>query len=579
MIEQPAINELALISDRNTCALLDKQGTIHWYCPGRFDGEAVLSTLIDAQKGGYWLVAITGGNYQNRAYMEHGSVLQTFFKSWGGGFSICDFMPMKSAGRGILRRFSEVPTSLLSTLKIAGKYGLDPETVIQIDACTVYFKVAKLYLYCSSPLKITATDTVEFTLGKGQHGWAYLTDSVLETEQLNVDEQLTVTQNEWRSTAAGFQYEGLFKEEVLASVRAIHQLTCVATGGVLAAATMALPEVIGGERNYDYRYVWVRDAALITGALSVLDVDGKTEFKFLGFLHKAMKTNPEECIYPLYTIDHQLVNPTKQLPLNGYANSRPVQLGNAATKQLQLDAAANVLIACKIIYDKYRKRLYWKTVKQVAGYICKNWEKEDNGIWEEGKALHYTSGKVLCARGLEMVAPFNEDAKEAETWLYNARLIREFVYQNCLTDSGAYANYAGSQKVDVSAALYALWDFTRPDSAEMKATVAEIEKYCGQDNLYRRTLIEFDAGKEGYFLAGSCWMAHYYAVAGNYQKSKLILEAVKNCQNDLGFFSEEIAADRKQMLGNFGQTFVHSSFICAANGLTNEQKGIDTVVH
>lgn len=579
MIKQPAINELALLSDRSTCTILDQQGTIHWYCPSRFDGEAILSTLTDAGKGGYWSVELTGSNYQNRGYIDQSSVLRTTYHTAEGPFSICDFMPMGNPDSGILRRFSAVPTRLTSTLKIAGNYGLDKETVIQIDTHTVYFEAAKQYLYCSSPLKITTADTVEFTLENGQQGWAYLTVSVLNAAHFNVEERLNITLKNWRSTTACIKYEGFFKEEVLASVRAIQQLTYAATGGVLAAATMGLPEVIGGERNYDYRYVWVRDAALITGALSVLDADGKMEFRFLDFLHQAMKENTEKCIYPLYTIDYQLAKSTENLMLSGYFGSSPVQLGNAATSQLQLDAAANVLIACKIMYDKYQERPHWKTVKQVANYICENWEKQDNGIWEEGKALHYTSAKVLCARGLEMVASFNEDISEAERWMHNAGLIREFVHQNCMTTSGAFANYAGSEKVDISAVLFTLWDYTKPDSAEMKITIAEIEKNCAKDNLYRRTLVEFDAEKEGFFLAGSCWMAHYYAVAGNYQKSELILNAVKSCQNDLGFFSEEIAADRKQMLGNFGQTFVHSSFICAANGLTSEQKGIDTVIH
>ncbi len=579
MIKQPAVNQLALLSNRTTCAILDQQGTIHWYCPGRFDGKAVLSTLIDAGKGGYWGIKLDGGSYRDRAYINNSSVLQTFYNSPEGTFSVCDFMPMGNPDSGILRRFAAAPSRLVSTLKMADNYGLCPETITRIDAFTIYFETAKQYLYASSPLTITAPDTVEFTLGKNQKGWAYLTGSVLKAAQMEVDERLNTTLENWHSTTACLQYEGLFKEEVLASVRAIQQLTYVKTGGVLAAATMGLPEVMGGERNYDYRYVWVRDAALITGALSVLDADGKMEFRFLDFLHQAMKENTKKCIYPLYTIDFQLVKPTENLALNGYGDSIPVQLGNAATSQLQLDAAANVLIACKIMYDKYQERPHWKTVKKVAAYICENWKKLDNGIWEEGKTLHYTSAKVLCARGLEMVASFNEDISETQNWLHNARLIREFVHKNCMTASGAFANYAGSEKVDVSAALFALWDYTKPNSAEMKITIAEIEKHCAQDNLYRRTLVEFDAKKEGFFLAGSCWMAHYYAVAGDYEKSKLILNAVKSCQNDLGFFSEEIAADRKQMLGNFGQTFVHSSFICAANGLTSEQAGIDTVIH
>ncbi|RYY20275.1 MAG: hypothetical protein EOP41_09165, partial [Sphingobacteriaceae bacterium] len=210
MIKQPAINELALLSNQSTCAILDQQGTIHWYCPGRFDGEAILSTLTDLGKGGYWSVVLTGGSYQNRAYIDKSSILNTFYTTAEGAFSICDFMPMGNADSGILRRFSAVPTRLTSTLKIAGNYGLSPETVIRIDLNTVYFKAVKQYLYCSSPIKITATDTVEFTLEKGQQAWAYLTDAELNVAQFNAEERLNITLTNWRGTTACIRYEGLY---------------------------------------------------------------------------------------------------------------------------------------------------------------------------------------------------------------------------------------------------------------------------------------------------------------------------------------------------------------------------------
>ncbi|RYY22219.1 MAG: hypothetical protein EOP41_07435, partial [Sphingobacteriaceae bacterium] len=430
MITQPPINELALLSDRNTCAALDKQGTIHWYCPNRFDSEAILSSLIDSQQGGFWQITILNSQYKNRFYTDRSSVLQTVFTTPAGDIEICDFMPMETTDSGILRSFSEVPTQLVSKLKIAGNYGLEQEKAVQINSFTVYFESTRQYLYCSSPVKIIAADTVAFTLDKGATGWAYLTKTHLNRADFDVAQRLNNTLNEWRKTAAHFKYEGLFKDDVISSIRAIQQVSCGVTGGVLAAATMALPEVIGGGRNYDYRYVWVRDAALITGALSVLDVDGKMEFKFLDFLDKAMHHQQEQCIYPLYTIDRKTIKQLQKLPLAGYKNSQPVQTGNVASNQLQLDAAANVLISCKVIYDKYQEYPHWETVKRVANYICQNWEKPDNGIWEEGAELHYTSGKVFCAIGLEMIAAYNQNPQEAAYWLEIAKTIRKYVHKN-----------------------------------------------------------------------------------------------------------------------------------------------------
>ncbi|RZM26359.1 MAG: glycoside hydrolase family 15 protein [Pedobacter sp.] len=356
------------------------------------------------------------------------------------------------------------------------------------------------------------------------------------------------------------------------------QLTCGKTGGILAAATTSLPEVIGGERNYDYRYVWVRDAALITAALSVLETDGELEFGFLEFMYQAMKKNTGQCVYPLYTIDYQMIDHLEQLDATGYLESKPVQVGNIASEQRQLDAEANVLISGYIIYDKYGKRLHWKTMRKIANFICENWHKPENGIWEEGLELQYTAGKVYSALGLEMMSRFNEDEKEAAYWKEVAKEIRDYVSNNCMTPDGAFANYAGSDETDISSVLYVIFGYVEANAPEMLATIKLLEDHYQENNLYRRTLVEFDSAKEGAFLAGSCWMAHYYAVAGGFEKARQILDAVKACQNDLGFFSEEADPLTGRMLGNFDQTFVHSSFICAANGLTREIEGTSTVV-
>jgi len=217
-------------------------------------------------------------------------------------------------------------------------------------------------------------------------------------------------------------------------------------------------------------------------------------------------------------------------------------------------------------------------VSRIADFICNNWQRKDNGIWEEEQVQHYTSSKAFAARGLELIAPYQTDPVKAAEWLRHAGSIRDFIEENCKTADGAYAVYAGSEDVDLTAALFAPFGIYEARSTAMVATIARIERdYC-ESHLYRRHLLEFDSSKEGAFLAGSCWMAHYYALAGNLEKSKSILDAVRCFSNDLGYFAEEADLSTTQLLGNFPQTFVHSSFICAANGYKQALSGIESMV-
>lgn len=575
MIKQPLISQLAVLSDQRTCAILDQHGTINWYCPGRFDAAAVFSVLVDDQTGGYWTVEAPGKRFQQRAFIDRSSVLQTTFTVDEGTLTLTDWLPLNGAFRGIIRTVAAAPVPVTSTLRLRPAYGQRADQADAVAATGAVFLHSGLWLYASHPLEFQA-ESVSFTVPAGEDGWAFLSETEKQPTVASLHTSQLATLGAWEELAGTVSYQGRYEREVLNSVRAIQQVTYAETGGVLAAATIALPEVIGDERNYDYRYVWMRDLALIIGALSALDVAAKREFRFLEFVATALRTNQQDCVTPLYRVDHHLVKDMQELKLSGYWGSSPVIIGNTASDQRQLDAEANVLITAYILYDKYGEQPNWPAVAQIADYVCRNWDKPDNGIWEEGGLHHYTSSKVYAALGLELLAGYHPDPTEAARWRHNASLIRAYVTAHCLTKTGAYAAHAGSQEVDVSAALFALWGYTETDAPAMLATIAALEaNYCRQ-HLYWRRLEEYDSRREGAFLAGSCWMAHYYAVAGNLPKAKEILDAVASFQNDLGYFSEEADVDKGLMLGNFAQSFVHSSFICAADGFTKALAGIDT---
>ncbi|UOQ68555.1 glycoside hydrolase family 15 protein [Hymenobacter volaticus] len=583
MRKQPAIQALAVVSDRHTCALLDKQGTLCWYCPQRFDSSAVLSLLLDGEKGGYWSVAGPDQHYVGRAYAERSSILTTEFTVAGQFFQVTDWMPLDDSFTGLCRLFSVAPAPITVTLRLRPEYGTRA-TAAKIGPAdtTVHFPELGLWLRASHAVR-QIEDTLVFEVPAGATGWAVLTETETVLPDLS-EARLTASREHtlqgWRKLAALLSYEGPYEQPVLNSIRAVQQLTYQDTGGIIAAATTSLPEVPGGQRNYDYRYVWMRDVSLIVSSLLQLDAVGQPEKSFIEFLAQARRENQQVELTPFYAVDKTKLSGTHELELAGYEHSHPVQIGNTAGNQLQLDAHANVLLAAKLLYDRFGEKKEWEMVAEVADFLSQNWQRDDNGIWEEGATKPYTSSKVLAARGLEFIADYADTPEQAKRWQQAAADIRAFVDQHCLTKSGAYAVYAGSQEVDITAVQFPLWTYCDPNSPEMLATIREIEGQWSRDNLYWRRLEEFDAHQEGAFLAGTCWMAHYYAVAGQLDKARQILDAVLRYQNDLGFFAEEAGVDNGgQMLGNFPQTFVHSSFICAVHGFKQEQAGHDSRVH
>jgi len=577
MINKGTIESLGVISDRHTCALVSTGGTIHWYCPKRFDGKAIFSSLLDTNRGGFWMVEAGNILFLERQYQHRSSILRSYYSINGAGLTITDFMPCGSSVQGIVRKFSPTPKALKNILKIRNDYGEQPENYTLVNENLIKLETTGLFLHCSHRLHIDG-ETIHFTIPEGAEGWAFLGDADKINEN-NIELFLERTSAHWENVEALVNYHGPYENQVRDSLRALQQMVYEPSGGIIAAATSSLPEVIGGERNYDYRYVWMRDAALITSSLTQIITTGELEDKFISFIDGAMNKNTQDHVSCFYAIDQDIVpSYTRKLSLEGYEQSSPVQFGNSAADQFQLDAEANILIACSLIYKKFGKVTHWETVSKIADFICGNWQRKDNGIWEEEQTQHYTSSKAFAARGLELIAPYQTDAAVRERWLGSAKSIRGFIENNCKTANGGYAVYAGSQAVDVTAALFVPFGFDDAHSPAMRATIEQIESdYC-RNGLYHRHLVEFNSLEEGAFLAGSCWMAHYYAIAGDIVKTRKILNSVLAFSNDLGFFAEEADTTNHRFLGNFPQTFVHSSFICAVNGYKMALEGKDSSI-
>jgi GH15 family glucan-1,4-alpha-glucosidase len=564
-VHQPEIRDLAIIGDQKTCALIDKSGTIAWYCPERFDNQAMCSLLLDTEKGGFWAVD-TQADYQSRRYQGKSSVLCTEYQVGSARFSLTDWMPYShEALEGICRLSSPAPHPLTHRLKLRDEYGLEEVHLHRLDDKSVLIRTqAGVFTFISSHSLEIENGLIICTIPAEEEGWCYLATSKVNKGNINlavIRQSLSVTLENWEERLKMVTFSGDYEEHILNSCRAICLMTHDKTGGIIAAATTSLPEGYGNGRNYDYRYVWLRDAAMIVSAhiraVGMID----DAIAFLGFLCATRTRHQQERIMPFYNLDMNVVASLQEIPLRGYKGEKPVVTGNFANEQLQLDANANVLLAAKLIYSRTEEKPNWETVRIIADFLAENWRKKDHGIWEEGVKEHFTSSKVIAAKGLEFIAEYADTDEQAAKWRKAAREIREFVAAECLTESGAYAVYAGSQKVDVTAALFPVWLYDKPDSPEMKATIREIEACLKEGELYHRRLEEFDSYQEGVFLAGSLWMAQYYITLEDFGKARRILDAVLCFANDLGYLAEEGDIARGEMLGNFPQTFVHASLL------------------
>ena len=562
------IESLALIGDRRTLAMVTKEGTICWYCPGRFDKPSLFASLLDEQKGGEWKIQWKNSSYANRDYEGDSAILQSTYTKDQEINVIIDFMP---AGDGVPHGLCRILEGSWSDVHIeihpAPDYGQKPPVLKQENG---YISIDDNCFFYSSHKARIVNNHIEIDITSLSRAWMFLSEEKLD-EEAYPEKWLDSTRRFWKKVAGRFSYYGPYESEVAQSIRAIRMLTHETNGGILAAGTTSLPEVPGGERNYDYRYVWLRDAGMIVSALTRAGSNGVEERRFLDFLSGLEKI--EDILFsPMYTLDQKLIPEIKKIKLSGYMNSQPVTIGNGARKQLQLGTTANVLLAAKLIYNKYNIREHWDVIAETADFLAENWHKEDKGIWEEKSNKHYTSSKVITAVGLKYIAKHSKDEKQKLKWKQAEQDIKEFVNNNCINSEGAYAAAAGEEAVDISAILFPTWGYTDMEAPEVLATVKVLERDCRKGDLYRRHLFDFDSRKEGAFLAASLWMAQYYIYRKDFPKAKVIINEVLKYSTDLGFLSEEADVENQRMIGNIPQTFVHASFIGAVTDLKTEME-------
>ncbi|MFE7527338.1 glycoside hydrolase family 15 protein [Kitasatospora sp. NPDC057542] len=588
------ISEHGLIGDLRTAALVGTNGTIDWYCCPRFDAPSVFASILDADRGGSFELAADVPARTRQFYFPDTNVLITRFYAADGVAEIQDFMPVVDESREadrhrLIRRVICVRGVLPFRARIAPRFGYGTE------AHTVEL-VGDHAVFSSSSLSLVLTATVPVETD-GVDVWSHF--KLLEGESVvfaldrvsadvspracpsrEAERQFQGTVRFWRRWLSGSKYHGRWREMVHRSALVLKLLTYVPTGAIVAAPTAGLPEQIGGERNWDYRYVWVRDAAFCVYAMLRLGFTSEAE-AFMGFIseHGIMRGgNAGGPLQIMYGIDGRCDLPEYELThLEGHLGSAPVRVGNAATEQLQLDIYG-ALIDSVYLYDKWGQPIssdHWDEVSAVVDWLCDHWDQPDEGVWEtRGGRRNFVYSRLMCWVAIERairIANRRGLPADLPRWRQSRDAIyRQIMRQGWSAERGAFVQGLGSDVLDASVLMMPMAKFISPADPKWLSTLDALTTDLVSDSLVYRYDPEASPdglrGSEGTFSICSFWYVEALTRAGRLEEARLAFEKMLTYANHLGLYAEEIGRTGEQ-LGNFPQAFTHLSLISAAFNL------------
>jgi GH15 family glucan-1,4-alpha-glucosidase len=587
------IEDYAIIGDLHTVALVGKNGSIDWCCLPRFDSPSVFGALLDVNKGGSFCISpvSTEKITYRQLYLPETNILITRFLTVDGVAEITDFMPIKH-GRNhthqhhIVRSVAVVRGSSMQfemDCRPAFNYARDPHTITHNEHSAIFHsKSLTLGLVSSVPLEEDQQGGMRarFTLNQGQSA-RFILESARDKDVELRDhsyrafvEAFNETRQYWQNWIGQCQYQGRWREMVQRSALVLKLLTYEPTGAIVAAPTTSLPETIGGNRNWDYRYTWLRDSAFTLYSLQILGFTSEAE-AFMGWLDaRCHELKGDGALQPMYTIDggHELPEFTLD-HLEGYKQSSPVRVGNAAYKQKQLDIYGELMDAI-YVYNQYNEISYdlWKNLRRLLNWLRNQWYEPDEGIWEvRGGPKHFVHSRLMSwvafdrairlARHRGLPAPMSE-------WTQTSADIYEEIIEKGWNDKvQSFTQYYGSDAVDASALLMVITKFAGPQDPLMLQTINRIQQDLSFDSLIHRYNPKEAANDglgsfEGTFSPCTFWMAESLARADRLDDARLMLEKMLTYGSHVGLYAEEIGPTG-EALGNYPQAFTHLSLITA----------------
>ncbi|MFH8751199.1 glycoside hydrolase family 15 protein [Streptomyces rimosus] len=580
------IEDHALIGDLQTAALIGRDGSVDWLCLPHFDSAACFAALLGDRENGHWLLAPAASDARSeRSYRDGTLVLDTVWRTGTGSVKVTDFMPQRDRAPDLVRIVEglEGEVAMQGVLRLRFDYGLVVPWVRHVGRCRVAVAGPDSAWLRTEPDVETYgqgfSTRSDFTVAAGERVAFILTwHPSHEPRPAEIDpyEALEHTLEDWRAWAAHCRYDGPYRAEVLRSLITLKALTFAPTGGIVAAPTTSLPEELGGVRNWDYRFCWLRDSTL---TLNSLITAGYTEeaAAWRDWLLRAVAGNPAD-LQIMYGLGGERRLPETELPwLGGYAGSKPVRIGNAAVEQRQLDVYGGVLDTFHTarIAGLPSKPHAWNIQRSLLDFLESHWREPDEGLWEvRGPRRHFVHSKIMAwvaaDRALKAVEIHPDLEGDVERW----RAMRDAVHREVCEkgfdpERNTFTQSYGSDQLDAATLLIPRLGFLPADDPRVIGTVDAVRKELTHEGLIRRYSTDGRAvdglpGSEGTFLVCSFWLAEALHLTGRREEAQKLFDRLLRLPNDLGLLAEEYDPVSGRQLGNFPQAFSHVGLIGTA---------------
>ena len=588
-----AIRDYALVGDGRTAALIARDGAIDWLCLPNVDSPSVFARILDADRGGSFRLEPAVPYEVERGYQRSSNVLETTFKTAKGVVRVTDAMTLTGDRVSPLRELCRKIEGLSGTVPL--RWSLDPRFGYGLRPTTLDRRSGRWCAHAGADCVVLGTwnagqgnaesGTISGGLELDQGASAVLALSAAHKEPAvlpsreDVERRLALTERFWPEWAGRIQYDGAWPEAVVRSALALKLLVHAPSGAIVAAPTSSLPEWIGGGRNWDYRFTWIRDATWTLDALIRLGIDDEAHAFFWWLMHASRLTQPK--LQVLYKVDGSTHTKERDLSrLAGYRGSAPVRVGNGAVDQVQLDVYGAVLDAIWLYFQDvgHIDGDTGKEIAKIADYVSRHWRDRDSGIWEvRAEATHFTQSKALCWVALDRACKLGERGAcpdRSVRWRAAADEIRAFVDAEGWDDKlGSYVRAPDLREIDASLLTMAIFSYGDPMSERLRGTVAAVERELRQGPfVFRYRGEDGVVGEEGAFLTSSFWLVDALARQGRLDEARQLMDELVGLANDVGLYSEEIDPESREFLGNFPQGLTHLALVSAAHSIEDAEK-------